>query len=307
MPKISTVTYSIHQGVKSLHRNRIFSVAAIATMTACLFLFGIFYFLLTNLSHIVKDAQTNVGVTVFFDEGISKERIAEIGTEITGRAEVAYITFISAEEAWEKYKETTLDEKLIESFGDDNPLENSASYEVHLRDVAMQDMLVRFISGLSGVRQVNDSKETADMLVRVNRGMQLLTTVITSILVAVSVFLISTTISTGIAMRKQELSIMRLIGATEFFIRAPFFVEGMLLGILGTVLPLGVLYLLYDKLLDGLTEKLTDMFGKGLNLLDIHYIFVRLTPILFLIGISIGVIGTWMALRRQLKKLSNAL
>ncbi len=303
MPRISTVIYSIKQGVKSLKRNRMFSLASIATMTACLFLFGIFYFLLSNLSHTIKSAETNVGVTVFFDEGISDNRIVKIGEEITARAEVAYITFISAEEAWERYKETSLNPEQIASFGDDNPLENSASYEVYLNDVSMQDMLVRYISGLEGVRQVNDSHAAAEALNAVNRIMSILTTVITTILIAVAVFLISTTISTGVAVRKQELSIMKLIGATDFFIKAPFFVEGLLLGALGTILPLLCLYGTYQKVAEFVSEKYTSVFGQGMTLLDSRDVFVKLVPITCIIGIGIAVLGTWLTLRKQLRKL----
>ncbi len=303
MPRISTVIYSIKQGGKSLKRNRMFSLASIATMTACLFLFGIFYFLLSNLSHAIKSAETNVGVTVFFDEGISDSRIVKIGEEITARAEVAYITFVSSEEAWERYKETSMNPEQIASFGDDNPLENSASYEVYLNDVAMQDMLVRYIEGLEGVRQVNDSQAAAEALNTVNRIMSILTTVITTILIAVAVFLISTTISTGVTVRKQELSIMRLIGATDFFIKAPFFVEGLLLGAFGTILPLLCLYATYHKVAEFVAKQYSSVFGQGMTLLDSREIFARLVPISCVIGIGIALFGTWMTLRRQLNKL----
>ncbi|MBQ9118881.1 MAG: permease-like cell division protein FtsX [Lachnospiraceae bacterium] len=304
MPRISTVIYSIKQGIKSLKRNRMFSVASIATMTACLFLFGIFYFLLSNLSHAIKNAETNVGVTVFFEEGISDAQIIAIGEEITLRAEVAYITFVSAEEAWERYKETSLNPEQIASFGEDNPLENSASYEVYLSDVSMQEVLVRYITSLEGVRQVNDSQEVANALNMVNRIVSIMTTIITGILIAVAVFLISTTISTGVSTRKQELSIMKLIGATDFFIKAPFFVEGLLLGMFGAILPLLGLYGIYHKIADFVSEKYASVFGTGMSLLGSAHVFARLIPICFAIGIGIGVLGTWLTLNRQLKKLN---
>ena len=112
MPRISTVVYSIGQGGKNLRRNRMFSLASIGTMAACLFLFGIFYFLLQNLQYAIKGAETNVGVTVFFDEGTDVVRIAQIREEIEKRSEVAYVNYISAEEAWERYRETSLSEEI---------------------------------------------------------------------------------------------------------------------------------------------------------------------------------------------------
>lgn len=286
----------------NLKRNRMFSLASIGTMTACLFLFGIFYFLLGNLRYAIDKAETNVGVTVFFDEGITLERLAQLNETISIRPEVAYVTYISAEEAWERYKETSLDPTQIASFGNDNPLENSASFEVHLRDVSMQEVLVRYINSLDGVRLVNDSKEIADTLNSVNRVIGAVTTVIISILVAVAVFLISTTISTGISIRKQEISIMKLIGATDFFIQAPFFVEGLLLSLAGTGIPLILLYGIYQKIIGYISEKYTGVFGSSIMFLDSSQIFSRLVPISFGIGIGIGLLGTYVTLKRQLKK-----
>ena len=304
MPKISTITYSIKQGGMNLKRNRMFSLASIGTMTACLFLFGIFYFLLGNLRYAMDKVETSVGVTVFFEEGITLDRLAQLNETISIRPEVAYVTYISPEEAWERYKEDSLDPAQAASFGNDNPLENSASFEVHLRDVSMQEVLVRYINSLDGVRLVNDSKEIADTLNTINRLVSIITTVIVSILVAVAVFLISTTISTGISIRQQEISIMKLIGATDFFIEAPFFVEGVLLGTIGAAIPLSLLYAVYRRISDYIAEKLVSVLGRGTMLLDSWEVFRSLVPISLAIGIGIGVLGTWMTLKKQLRKIS---
>ena len=303
MPRISTVVYSIGQGGKNLRRNRMFSLASIGTMAACLFLFGIFYFLLQNLQYAIKGAETNVGVTVFFDEGTDVVRIAQIREEIEKRSEVAYVNYISAEEAWERYRETSLSEEQAKSFGEDNPLENSASLEVHTSDVTAQDALVRYIESIPQVRLVNDSKELADMLSSINRAVSIVTTVIIAILAAVAVFLISTTISTGVSIRAQEISIMKLIGATDFFIEAPFFVEGILLGAIGAVIPLVLLNVIYRRISGYITERLVSVLGRGTMLLDSGQVFATLIPLSLAIGIGIGALGTWVTLKKQLRKL----
>lgn len=302
MPRMSTVVYSIGQGGKNLRRNRMFSLASIGTMAACLFLFGIFYFLLQNLQYAIKGAETNVGVTVFFEEGTSTARIAQIREEIEKRSEVAYVMYISAQEAWERYKETSLNEEQIESFGEDNPLENSASLEVHTSDVTAQRALIHYIREFEEVRLINDSKELADMLNNINRGVSVVTTVIILILAAVAVFLISTTISTGVSIRAQEISIMKLIGATDFFIEAPYFVEGILLGTIGAAIPLVLLNVIYRKISGYIAEKLISVLGRGTMLLDSGEIFATLVPLSLGIGIGIGALGTWVTLKRQLKK-----
>ena len=303
MPRISTVVYSIGQGGKNLRRNRMFSLASIGTMAACLFLFGIFYFLLQNLQYAIKGAETNVGVTVFFDEGTDVVRIAQIREEIEKRSEVAYVNYISAEEAWERYRETSLSEEQAKSFGEDNPLENSASLEVHTSDVTAQDALVRYIESIPQVRLVHDSKELADMLSSINRAVSIVTTVIIAILAAVAVFLISTTISTGVSIRAQEISIMKLIGATDFFIEAPYFVEGILLGAIGAVIPLVLLNVIYRRISGYITERLVSVLGRGTMLLDSGQVFATLIPLSLAIGIGIGALGTWVTLKKQLRKL----
>ncbi|MDE7209987.1 MAG: ABC transporter permease [Lachnospiraceae bacterium] len=303
MPRISTVVYSIGQGGKNLRRNRMFSLASIGTMAACLFLFGIFYFLLQNLQYAIKGAETNVGVTVFFEKGTSVARVEQIQEEIGRRTEVAYVNYVSAEEAWERYKQTSLTAEQIESFGEDNPLENSASLEVHINDVSAQTDLIRYIETFQEVRQINDSQELADMLNGINRAVSIVKTVIIAILAGVAVFLISTTISTGISIRAQEISIMKLIGATDFFIEAPFFVEGVLLGAIGAAIPLALLYAVYREISNYIAQKLVSVLGRGTMLLDSGAVFRMLVPIALAIGIGIGVLGTWMTLKKQLRKI----
>lgn len=131
--RISTFFYTIGQGFRNIIRNKWFSLASIATIGACLFLFGTFFAIITNFQHIVKTAEEGVSVTVFFKEGTSDTRIAEIGEIITKRVEVAKVDFVSAEEAWESFKTDYLGE-YADGFTE-NPLENSAHYEIYLNDV----------------------------------------------------------------------------------------------------------------------------------------------------------------------------
>ena len=125
MFKLTTLVYNIKNGVKTLFKSRGFSVAAIATMTACIFMFGIFYFVITNLQNMMQQAETTVGITVFFDDNITYDNILEIGEKIKENTYVSSIEYKSAEQTWAEYKEKYLSEELAETFGSDNPLENS--------------------------------------------------------------------------------------------------------------------------------------------------------------------------------------
>ena len=246
--RFSTLIYTIKQGIVNIFRNKWYSLASMATISACLFMFGIFYSLVANFQYIVKEAQDGVAVTVFFEEGISDERIAEIGSLIEKRAEVSHVNFVSADAAWESFKDDYLGE-YADGFGDDNPLPNSANYEVYLNDVSMQDSLVTYVESLEGVRRVNRSEVTANTLSGMNKLIGYASAGIIAILLAVSIFLISNTVTIGISVRKEEINIMKYIGATDFFVRAPFVIEGILIGLAGSVLPLAIIYVIYNNVI----------------------------------------------------------
>lgn len=303
MKRIVTLIYSIKQGIKNIKRNRMFSLASIGTITTCLFLFGVFYCLLMNVKQVLFSAEQGVSITVFFTEGISPTEIEAIGDKIVMRAEVSRCEYVTADEAWEEYKNSVLGPEQAASFGDDNPLENSAHYIVYLSDVDMQDILVRYVKTIPGVRMVNDAKVIADMFSGVNKGLTYGTGIIIAILLGVAIFLISTTVTMGISVRRQEISIMKLIGATDYFIRAPFVVEGIIIGLIGATIPMGLLYLVYNKVVAYLMESFRSPFGAT-QLLKAGPIFRALVPISLGIGVGIGFIGSFVTLRKQLKKIN---
>ena len=295
--KISTLFYTFWQGIKNIFRNKLFSLASIATISACLFLFGIFYSILVNFQNIVKTAEEGVCIVVFFDEGIDESRIEDIGEMIRKRSEVAKINFVSADEAWESFKEDYLGE-YSEGFLE-NPLADSANYEIYLNDVSMQASLVTFLESVDGVREVKRSELTAMTLDGVNKLIGYVSAGIIIILFAVSVFLISNTVTIGISVRKEEISIMKYIGATDFFTRAPFVIEGILIGLIGSALPLGVIYFLYNKAIGFVSEQFT-VLSSLLNFLTVEEVFKTLVPVSLAIGVGIGFFGSFSTVRKHL-------
>jgi cell division transport system permease protein len=296
--KISTLFYTIWQGIKNLFRNKLFTLASIATISSCLFLFGIFYAVLANFQNIVKTAEEGVCVVVFFDEGISEDRIEEIGEMIKKRGEVSAINFVSADEAWDSFKEEYLGE-YSEGFLE-NPLADSANYEIYLNDVSMQNSLVTFLESVDGVREVKRSEMTAMTLDGVNKLIGYVSLGIILLLFFVSVFLISNTVTIGIQVRKEEITIMKYIGATDFFTRAPFVIEGILIGLIGSSIPLGVIYFLYNKAIGFVTESFS-VLASLLNFLTIEEIFKILLPLSLAIGVGIGFFGSFSTVRKHLR------
>ena len=300
--KISTYLYNVGQGLKNVWRNKMFSLASMATMTACIFLFGIFYSLGTNFQSMVKTAEEGVAVTVFFDEGISQQRIEEIGNEISKRPEVSSYHYVSPEEAWETYKSEYFgdNEKAAESFADDNPLANSANFEIYLSDVAMQSTLVSFLESTDGVRMVNKSEVAAKTLTDINNAITIVSMAIVVILLAVSVFLISNTVMVGISVRREEIAIMKLIGAKDAFVRAPFVVEGIFIGLIGSIIPLGLLFLIYEKVIEYAANEFS-FLSNMVNFIPVEVIFKTLIPVSLALGIGIGWLGSRVTLHKHLR------
>lgn len=315
MKIISTLLYTIRQGFANIFRNKWYSLASIATISACLFLFGLFYAIVANVQSVVLKAEEGVSVTVFFhseydlceesgtahsqDSIPSDARIEEIGQQIAARMEVSEVKFTSADEAWATFGPDYFGENYAEGFPE-NPLDGMDNYEVFLNDVSMQDALVTWLQSIPEVRKVNYSELTANTLSGMNLLIAYMSMGIIVILLAVSIFLISNTVTIGISVRKEEINIMKYIGATDFFVRAPFVIEGMLIGLIGAIIPLGIIYELYNYVLTYLSGRFTILSGF-LNFLSVQEIFNVLLPVSLIVGVGIGFFGSITTVRKHLR------
>ena len=308
--KISTLFYTIKQGFANIFRNKWYSLASIATISACLFLFGLFYCIVSNFQNILKTAEEGVSVTVFFHSDMdnceshvdgqipSEQRLEEIGQEIAKRAEVSEVQFQSADDAWAAFGPDYFGEDYAEGFPE-NPLAGEDTYEIFLSDVSMQDALVTWLQSIPEVRKVNYSEMTANTLSGLNLLIAYVSMGIIVILLAVSIFLISNTVAIGISVRSAEINIMKYIGATDFFVRAPFVLEGMLIGLIGAAVPLGLIYSLYNYALNYVINRFMVLSGF-LNFLSVDEIFHFLIPVSLGVGVGIGFLGSVATVRKHL-------
>ena len=299
--KINTFFYSIQQGFKNIGRNKMFSLASMATMAACIFMFGIFYILVFNVNEMVHDAEESVAITVFFDEGLPEDQIKIIGEDIKNRSEVREAVFVSAEEAWESFKDVYFEgnEEYAAGFSE-NPLANSANYEIYLKDISKQSTLVKYLEGIEGVRDVKQSQSVAETLTEFNKILSIVSGGIIAILLSVEIFLINNTITVGIAVRREEIAIMKLIGATDYLVRAPFIVEGIVIGLVGASAPLILLYVLYDNVVIYIAERFA-FVGSLLEFVSPQILFNGLIPIGLALGVGIGLLGSMWTIRKHLK------
>lgn len=300
--RISTFWYCLKQGVINICRNILFSLASIATVSACIFLFCLFFSIMVNVQYVVKNTESTVGITVFFNEGLDKNKITEIGNEIKQRKEVKEVKFTSAEDAWSEAKKEYFGDMqdLAEGFEEDNPLANSSSYTIFLTDLTQQDELVSWLNGIEGVRKVNYSKTAAEGMNSLNKVIGILSMLIIGILLAVAIFLISNTISVAAAFRKNENQIMKLIGATNYMIRAPFVVEGVIIGLVGASIPLIAIYFLYRSAVGYVVTKFSILSGL-FQFLPVDAIFPYMAATAMSLGLGIGFFVSFFTIRKHLK------
>ena len=300
--RISTIGYQTKQGFKNIGRNKMFSVASIATMAACIFLFGIFFSIVTNFRYMVQKAEEGVAITVFFDEEATDAQIKKIGDELKSQDGVLKVNFVSADEAWDSFKDEYFGDakELADGFKDDNPLSGSDNYEVYMSDVSKQKDVVSYAEKLDGVSKVNKSDVVAKTLTSVNRLIYYVSIVLIGILLAVSIFLISNTVTMGITVRREEIAIMKYIGAKDGFVRAPFIIEGLVIGLIGAVIPLVILYFVYDKAVAYVMTKFS-LLNNIIEFLPVTTVYRTLLPVGLILGVGIGFIGSAFTTRKHLR------
>ncbi|MBS5132852.1 MAG: permease-like cell division protein FtsX [Lachnospiraceae bacterium] len=300
--RISTVGYSMKQGVKNIGRNKMFSIASVATMAACIFLFGLFYAIVMNFNYIVEKAEEGVAITVFFDDDVTESEKDDIGEKLEKAEGVLEVKYVSADEAWDKFKDDYFGEsgELAEGFKNDNPLANSDNYEVYMADVSKQKDVVSYAETLDGVRKVNKSDVVAKTLTSVNKLVGYISIAIIAILLAVSIFLISNTVTMGITVRREEIAIMKYIGAKDGFVRAPFVLEGLLIGVIGALIPLVLLYFMYDKAVAYVMTRFS-LLNNIIDFLPVAHVYRTLLPVGIALGVGIGFVGSFFTIRKHLK------
>ncbi len=297
--RINSLLYTLKEGVVSLFRNKWYTLASVATISACLFLLGAFAAIMLNLQYIVNNVQKEISVTVFFESGTTEEEMLTLRDQLILRDEVERVEYTSADEAWESFAEELGITEYLDSFTD-NPLADSASLTIYMSDVSMQSELVSFLENQEVVRRVNKSEIAATTLGSLNSLVGIASMAIIGILFLVSVFLINNTITIGISMRSEEINIMKYIGATDFFVRFPFIVEGVLIGLIGSVIPLVMLYVIYNNVILAIVTRFSSL-STLLGFLEVSEVVRLLAPLTVVIGVGIGFFGSVFTCRKHLR------
>ena len=280
-------------------------LASVCTVSACLFILGIVYCLVANVQQFTEDLDDSLGIIAFLSENVKEESVPELVAQISAIEGVKEVTYVSADEAWESFKESMgfsdqLGEDTIAKLDRDNPLSNSASLEIYLYEAADQDNFVAQLQTMPQIRSIRYAAEAADVLANLSSmitwgGMALIL-----LLVFIAVLLISNTIKLSVFVRRTEIGIMKYIGAKDSFVKIPFIVEGMIIGVLGAILPAVLIYFSYGSIVDFVVQQF-NTFTQLIHFIGANTILLQLIPIFLAVGIVVGVVGSTLSLRKYLK------
>ena len=302
--KLRSFKRGIGDGIRNVFRNGRMSFASIGTITICLIVLGINFVLLWNVQSFTTQIDDNLSVVVFMKEGIEETEIKSLMSKIRQRDEVERVAYTSAEQAWADFQREmeengTIDPDLM-SYVEDNPLKNSASLTVFLKSAGRQASLVEYLDTLPEVRKLNFSGETSKVLTALSNTVTVVGAAMIVLLIVVSVILISNTVRLSVYMRRDEIAIMKYLGATNAFVELPFVVEGIFIGLMGTIIPCLLVYFGYGYILKAIAEHFPEVtsYLSFVPLLDIiKYLF----PVYGILSIVVGTLGAQISMKKYLR------
>jgi cell division transport system permease protein len=296
--KIRTLGRHAREGVKNLGRNPWMTFASIFSVAITLLILGIFLLLALNVNHIAEEFENQVEITMFLELTSGPKEIAEVEKKLLAIPEIESITFVSKEEGIEHFIETMGDQgSYFSDFKDENnPLPDS--FVVQTSTPQDTPEIAQRIERFDHIYKVNYGAGIVEKLFAVTNTVRNIGMIFIIGLAFTAMLLIANTIKITIVARKREIEIMRLVGATNSFIRWPFFVEGLILGVVGAIIPIGVLFFGYQQLLVTMGEYLSIHFFELLPIFPLAY---NLAVLLLGIGAFIGVWGSMMSVRRFLR------
>jgi len=287
----------IREGTKSVIRNGWMSIASIGAVTVTLLLVGVFVGLLLNINEMATQVERDVEIKVLIEVTAEEDEITELQETIEAYDAVEKLSFSSKEDELEGLIEGMGDEGQIwEMIEQDDPLNHA--FVVKTADPKDTERIAQTIEGLPHVYKVNYGKEVVPKLFAFNKYVRIIGTGLIVGLVLTAMFLISNTIKLTIMARSREIGIMKLVGATNGFIGGPFFIEGLLLGVLGSILPIVLLASSYQYIYTNLSGQTSISF---IELLPFNPFIYQLSLGILLLGAIIGVWGCIMSVRKFLR------
>ncbi|MCR4436377.1 MAG: permease-like cell division protein FtsX [Clostridiales bacterium] len=297
--KVRTVRYIIKEGLKNAYRNKLMSFASIAIVTASLIMFGAFYLFTVIVNYNTQAFKDKLEMEVFLKPELDDAQVDRIEESIKANGKIGEYKKVTKEEAYEKAKQLLGDDgKVLEGI-DASFL--PVSFKIKLKDPQDSKEVVEQFKNMSGVENVAYSQKTVELFSKVSYWVRVISTVLISVLLIVSMFIISNTIKLTVFARRKEIGIMKYIGATDGFIRWPFVVEGVIIGIIGAVLAFVVTGNAYHALEVRFNADVLNMGADLFTFVKFRDIGLQLIGIYCLAGIFIGAVGSLISIRKYLR------
>lgn len=293
-------SYLIGEGFKNIFKNKKSAMTSLVTMICAMFLFGIFFAIGANINSILEQVQRSQGMEVFILNEATQEQIDELGNKIRALDGVNTVKFKTKEDALDSMKESMKEYKeLLEGYEGENNI-FPASYVVTLTDLSLSEDVEDSIASMEGVKRITSSNDTITALLRIANGVKIAIGVIFIILLFIAITIIANTIRLTVFARRKEISIMKYVGATNSFIRWPFVIEGMLIGLIAALLTLGLVAVLYDQVIIQIeaSEILQQM---GITLLQFVEIVESIAIVYVILGMFVGMLGSSISMKKYLE------
>lgn len=301
--KFNGIGYVISEGIKSVFKQKKMTGASIIIMCATMFMFGIFFLIGENINFAMKQLESQQGIRVMIkDEVISDGKEETLKAKINQIPGVNKVEFISKEDALSTVRTWIAgnknSEEILSGYDEDNPF--PASFFVTLTDLTKNDEVQKQILKLDGVDEISSNNDLLSKLASIAKSVQMITLGLLAILVLISIFIISYTIKLTVYARRKEISIMKYVGATNSFIRGPFIVEGIIIGIISAIITIGIIGVAYTSVLNKMLAS-SVMQSLTISLYTFNQLFVRILIVYLILGIGIGVLGSVISMRKYLK------
>lgn len=297
--KYNVLTYLIGEGFANIFKNKKQAATSFGTMCVIMIFFGVCFILVGNFNHFIKQVESEQGIQAYIVNDATEEEITQLGEQIKGLDGVNTLEYVSKEEALQHMKDR-LGEKayLLDGYDEKNIF--PASYIVTLTDLNLSSNVQAEIQKLENVKKITSSDETIETLIKVANGIKIGSYVIIAALICISIFIISNTIKLTVYARRKEISIMKYVGATNNFIRWPFIVEGIIIGLISGAISLAIVAGIY-LLIGQNVEFIGFLSNLGLTLLEFSDMFNLILIIYLILGVGIGVLGSSFSMRKYLK------
>lgn len=296
--KYNVIGYFLSEGFRNVFKNKKSTFSCLGVMCATMLIFGLFFAIGKNINSAVRGLEEEQGMQVFMEYSASEEDINKLKEDLNKIEGVNSVTFVSKEEAYNIMKERLgKNEKALRGF---TPDMFSVSYIVTLTDLSLNNQVYDAVKSLDTVREIQNKGDTIEMLSKIGSTIQFITFVIFAILILISLFIISNTIKLTVHARRKEISIMKYVGGTNGFIRTPFIIEGIIIGLLSGIISILIVGGGYNYIASGLAQSATWQ-KLSINLLSFGDMFGQIVLVYMLLGVGIGIIGSSISMRKYLE------